>query len=596
VVKKIFFWILLVGTIACTLDAYNDARNLVILFTHDLHSNFKPFPVTENNQTFIVGGYARLATAIKQEQQIAGGAQNCVVVDAGDFTGGSLFQTVFPTYASEIITMGAMGYDVITFGNHDFDFGHAGLASALHAAIKSTLKGAQRRPKIVASNMVIDNKNPLLNEFGHAYATYPIVKTVVLERAGLKIGILGLLGVEAAAYASDAAPIKFDNYINVAQKIVTDLRHNKKVDVIVCLSHAGLREDSSFNEDKQLAQQVPGIDVLISGHKHAVIDRQEGATFIVACGQYGRYLGRLEITCNADKTLSKVSYRPIPIDAKIAKDTHVAELIDSFEKKIDGDYLQRFGYTHNQKLAYCPTPLDASNGLAQLVTDAFIYALKRVEGVNFKKPELTLEAYGHLRFSFPQGDITVADVLRVLPLGSGPDGTSGYPLATFWLTGKEIKNLLEIETTISQDKPEMHLAINGMQLTYDPEAPRYHRVTKVNVETDKGLMPLDNDKQYRVCTSWHLLLMRDYLKKTSGGVIDFTPKSDKKKVITSLQTTCEMNGFVELKEWFALALYLGNLPKDPLKQDGLATIPNSYKKPKIRIFTVVEEKKEKQAP
>jgi 2',3'-cyclic-nucleotide 2'-phosphodiesterase (5'-nucleotidase family) len=590
VVKKIFFWIFFAGTIACSLDAYNDARNLVILYTHDLHSNFKPFPVTENNTTFIVGGYARLATAIKHEQQGAGGAQNCVVVDAGDFTGGSLFQTIFPAYASEIITMGAMGYDVMTFGNHDFDFGHAGLASALHAAVKSK----QKLPKFVASNMLIDNKNPLLNGFGHAYTTYPIVKTVVLERAGLKIGILGLLGVEAATYASDAAPIKFNNYIDVAQRIVTDLRQNKKVDVIICLSHAGLSKDGKFDEDRQLAQQVPGIDVIISAHKHAIIDEQEDTTFIVACGQYGRYLGRLEITCNADKTVSKVSNQRIPIDSKFVEDKHVAELIDSFEKKIDGDYLQRFGYAHNRILAYCPTPLDASNGLAQLVTDAFIYALKTVEGVNFIKPELTLEAYGHLRFYLPKGDITVADVLRVLPLGSGPDGTSGYPLVTFWLTGKEIKNLLEIETTISQDKSEMHLEINGMQLTYDPEAPRYHRVTKIDVETDKGLRPLDDDKQYRVCTSWHLLLIRDYLKKTSGGVINFTPKNDRKKVIAHLQTTCEMNGILELKEWFALALYLSNLPKDPLTHDGLATIPNSYQKPKARIFKVVKEKKEKQ--
>ncbi len=549
VIRKIYSFVC-VFFVACSLDA----QNVIILFTHDLHSNFYPFPVVENNTVVMRGGYARLATALRHEKAAAG-ADNCITVDAGDFTGGSLFQTIFPTHAAELVTMKMMGYDVATLGNHDFEYGPDKLAQALHVA-------QGRGPALVVSNMKIDKEQKSPNEFVHACKSYPVVPSCIITKAGMKIGIFGVLGKEASAYAPPL--IKFENYIACARRVVTDLRNNKKVAMVICLSHSGLNEDETFKEDLDLAQQVPGIDVIISGHKHALIDRQEGSTSIVACGYYGQYLGRLELTRSDDKTFAKVDFRRISIDQSLKDDAKTAEIIKSFATAIDKEYLQRFGYVQDQIVAYTPSLIDASTGLRNLILDAYAYALEKVEGRSFKNPDLFFDAVGHIRSCLPKGNITVSDVFRVLPLGEGPDGLASYPLVTFWLTGKEIKQLLEIETTVAPIKSEMHLMLKGMLFTYDPSAPAYHRVTSVNVEGHQGLEQLDGEKLYRVCTSWHLVLMRDYLKNVSHGIITFVPKNDHGKVIGDaiIRNLCERDGAVELKSWHAVALYLKSLPKN----------------------------------
>lgn len=557
VIKKIYSFVA-VFFIICSLDA----QNLVVLFTHDLHSNFYPFPVIENNTVVMRGGYARLATALKHEKTLAG-ADNCITVDAGDFTGGTLFQTIFPTHAAELVTMKAMGYDVVTLGNHDVEYGPDKLAQALHVA-------QGRGPALVASNMKIDPSEKQLNEFEHACKSYPIEQSHVITKAGMKIGIFGVLGKEASLYAPPL--IKFEDYIACARRVVADLRTNKKVDMVICLSHSGLNEDETFQEDLELAQKVPGIDVIISGHKHAMINRQEGLTNIVACGCYGQYLGRLELGRTDNKTFFKVNFRYIPIEQKLKDDAKTAEVIKSFELAIDKEYLQPFGYVRDQVVAYTPSLIDTSKGLRQLILDAHEYALKIVEGRNFKKPDLVLDAVGHVRSCFSKGNITIDDVFRMLPLGMGPDGRAGYPIVTFWLTGKEIKQLLEIETTVAPIKSEMHLMLKGMRLAYDSSAPEYHRVTSVKIEGLQGLKQLDGEKLYRVCTSWHLILLRDYLKKVSHGVITFVPKNDHGKKIEDavMRNLCVRDGAVELKSWYAVALYLKSFPQNA----GIPEVPS----------------------
>src|SRR5699024_2720838 len=125
-----------------------------ILFTHDLHDNFYPFEVSEGGETYTAGGYARLYTAIQQEKKEA---PDALLVDAGDYSMGSLFQTINPTHAPELRMMGEMGYDVTTFGNHEFDFRPEGLADSLSAAKES----GDPLPKIVASNTIFPDEENL---------------------------------------------------------------------------------------------------------------------------------------------------------------------------------------------------------------------------------------------------------------------------------------------------------------------------------------------------------------------------------------------------------------------------------------------------
>src|SRR5699024_3225444 len=140
-----------------------------ILFTHDLHDNFYPFEVSEGGETYTAGGYARLCTAIQQEKKEA---PDALLVDAGDYSMESLFQTINLTHAPELRMMGEMGYDVTTFVNHEFDFRPEGLADSLSGAKES----GYPLQKIVATNTILPDeknltpslkaKNTTMNDYG----------------------------------------------------------------------------------------------------------------------------------------------------------------------------------------------------------------------------------------------------------------------------------------------------------------------------------------------------------------------------------------------------------------------------------------------
>lgn len=128
----------------CGVYATETAEDATILFTHDLHSHFLP-AVDEDGGEY--GGYARLMTKIREQRQID---PDAILVDGGDFAMGSLFQTAYPTKALELRMMGAMGFDVTTFGNHEYDYLSSGLCSMLYAAMDS----GEALPAIVESNFL----------------------------------------------------------------------------------------------------------------------------------------------------------------------------------------------------------------------------------------------------------------------------------------------------------------------------------------------------------------------------------------------------------------------------------------------------------
>ena len=163
-----------------------------ILFTHDLHSHFLPQSTEDGGES---GGYARLKTAIGRER-----AQHpdALLVDGGDFSIGSLIQTLYTTQAAELRTMGALGYDAVTLGNHEFDHTGAGLARMLNAAADS----GDRLPALVEANYVPAPENPDRDAILAAMDRYGAQETMLLERGGVTYGIFGLMGVDS----HDCAP------------------------------------------------------------------------------------------------------------------------------------------------------------------------------------------------------------------------------------------------------------------------------------------------------------------------------------------------------------------------------------------------------
>ena len=119
-----------------------NSKQVTILFTHDMHSHLLP---ANDGSGVSYGGYARLKTAIDEQLRLH---PDALLVDGGDFSMGSLFQTVFATDAAELRIMGSLGYDATTFGNHEYDYRAKGLARMLNAAVDS----GEKLPKIVEAN------------------------------------------------------------------------------------------------------------------------------------------------------------------------------------------------------------------------------------------------------------------------------------------------------------------------------------------------------------------------------------------------------------------------------------------------------------
>lgn len=223
--------ILLTGPSIGTADTEQDA--LTILFTHDMHDNLLPYTVEENEQIVEQGGYARLQTVINQERVKD---PDLILVDGGDFSMGTLFQTIFSQDAPELRMLGQMGYDATTFGNHEFDFRPEGLAGSLLAAKAS----GERLPQLVAANLVFpqDDQGNIIGEdlqvLQKAMQEYGVKDYIVIDRKGYKIGIFGIIGKNAVSNAPMAG-VEFIDPVKAAREAVDKLEKQEKVDMIICL-------------------------------------------------------------------------------------------------------------------------------------------------------------------------------------------------------------------------------------------------------------------------------------------------------------------------------------------------------------------------
>jgi 2',3'-cyclic-nucleotide 2'-phosphodiesterase (5'-nucleotidase family) len=569
---------------------------LTILFTHDLHSHFLPDRVPKPGGGHTTqGGYARLAHLIGQEREKAPGRS--LLVDAGDIAMGTLFHTEFREEALELRLMGEMGYDAATLGNHDYEFLPAGLAAMLRTARS---RGG-RLPLLVASNVVFTKDDPRDAPLKAAFAEYPVTQYAVLERNGIRIGLFGIMGRDAAEDNPFAAPVTFSDIVERSKVVVDLLRNKEKVDLVVCLSHAGTKPVKSHSEDEILAGKVPGIDVIISGHSHTVLPEpiRIDKTIIVSAGSYGAYLGVLNLDISREAGTRVASYRLEKVSAEVAEDPGIAKKIEAFKKLIEQRYLIYSGNRHDQVIAETAFDMPsavyrqgilAETGLGDLVTDAFRFAVRQAEGKNYRHVHIAVTFDGMIRDTFLSGGVAVADIFKVLSPGLGMDDRAGHPLLTFYLTGKEIRSVFEVQTSIAPIKHDAQMQVSGVRFTFNPRRVPFDRVVSVAVQDEDGVFrPLRSDKIYRVCVNNYTARMLNYVRRVSHGLIQFTPKDDKGRPITDwkavrVDADAGAAGIQELKEWVALTLYLKSLPDR--NGNGIPDLPESYRNPDGRNVAV----------
>ncbi len=591
-------WIILLLLLGCLCHANAGAavgmqeKRLLLLFTGDLHSQVLPRRLSgDPADGREVGGYARLAGRIREAVQRYDG--ETLVVDAGDFSMGTVFHTLFRSKSLELRLMGAMGYEVTTLGNHDFDFLPDGLARSLVAALSS----GERLPRIVAANVVFSTSDTRDRSLREAFLRYPVVPYTVVEKGGFRIGIFGLLGKDAQVDAPFARPITFSDAMSTAKELVARLRREERVDVILCLSHSGISGNPKHSEDELLARAVPEIDVIVSGHTHSVLPEplRIGQTVIGAAGSYGNDLGAIELLLKPNERPTLLRYELLPVTETVAGDPVVASKIRSAVPLVDRDFLSVYGMYFGQVLAESPDDFPTlestyehpgETGLGDLITDAFRQAIHQAEGVESSFVHIAIQPLGNIRDRLLRGPVHVEDVFRVLSLGLGPDGMPGYPLITVFLDGSEVKRLLEVETTISRLKRDAHLQVSGVRFRYNPHRLPFDRVTDILVESSNGTwQPPVADRLYRVALNSYTAQMVDYVSRVSHGLLVMTPKradgtpmTDWKEGIV-FERSRESSG--EIKEWIALARYLGRFSDED--RNGVPDIPPRYLKPEGRI-------------
>ena len=327
-----------------------------------------------------------------------------------------------------------------------------------------------------------------------------IRRYIVIERGGIRFGIFGVLGKEAMIYTSGGATT-FADPIETAKEMVKILRETEKVDVVIALSHGGLEKgkDGRYTdgEDVRLARDVPGIDVVISGHSHTELQEAiivNDRTPVVQTGKESRNLGELVITLDGGK-LTVESYRLHPIDDTIVGDRAIAAEIEQLKKSVTEAAFASRGYRVDQPLAIAPrdlpntfTDISAGTLLANLVTDSFRKATKA---------DIGFTANGMMRAGLSRGKTgvqTVYDIFAVAPLGSGVvDPTPGSTLVTGYFTGQDLKNLLEFFLVDNPAHPgEYFPRASGMRFRYDQSRPKFDVVTAIELgDLDRGYRAID---------------------------------------------------------------------------------------------------------
>ena len=390
---------------------------------------------------------------------------NLLVLDAGDPFQGSLFYTTYKG-AAEAEFMETIGYDAMAVGNHEFDDGPIKLAEFIDMVSFPVISG---NLDLSAEALLVDR----------------VQDHLVLEVGGEKIGIVSALATDTVDTSSPGDNVVFQDEIEALSADVAALEA-MGVNKIIALTHVGLPKDL------EIAAAVPGIDVVIGGHSHTkmVNDGDSlaypqivGSTPVAQAYAYSKYIGKLSVTFDDAGNVTATAGDPILLDASFAPDAamaaRIAEMgapIEEMKKRVvasSSDVID--GDRNSCRLMECQ--------MGNLVADAM---LDRVadQGV-----EIAIQNGGGLRASIDAGEVTMGEVLTVLPFQN--------TLATFEVTGATMVEALENGVSQMEEVKGRFPQVAGMSFTVDPSAEVGSRVSNVMV----GGAPIDLEKVYGVVSN-----------------------------------------------------------------------------------------------
>jgi 5'-nucleotidase len=468
---------------------------LTILHTNDFHARFEPISSSDgpcaadkNTAGECFGGTARLVTAIAEARARS---NNSILVDGGDQFQGTLFYTYYKgAMAAEM--MNKLGYDGMTVGNHEFDDGPEVLAGFM-AAVNFP---------ILMSNADV-SAEPLLAD--------KLAKSAVIERGGEKIGLIGLTPQDTHELASPGDNVTFSDPVAAVQ-VEVDKLTAEGVNKIIVLSH------SSYGVDQRVAAETTGVDVIVGGHSNTLLSNTDpdaagpyptmvGNTAIVQAYAYGKFLGELNVTFDDEGNVTQAVGEPVLIDASVAEEAETVARIAEMAAPLEEIRARVVAETADAiegdrtvcRAVECP--------MGNLIADAM---LARVAGQGV---EIALQNSGGIRASIDAGEVTMGEVLTVLPFQN--------TLSTFQITGAVLVEALENGASQLEEAAGRFLQVSGMSFAIDPAAPAGARISDVMV----GGAPVDLEKVYGVVSNDYVRNGGDGFEmfKTAANAYDFGP-------------------------------------------------------------------------
>lgn len=563
--------------------AKTEPKQLDILFTHDTHSHLNSFTTIVNGEKKEAGGFAKLKTLINEHKKVN---PDTLVLDGGDFSMGTLIQTVYDTEAAELRMLGQIGCDVTTLGNHEFDYQSKGLADMLNAAKNS----GDTVPSLVLCNVDWDAMEEAglsegQKQIQSAFEKYQVRDYVVVQKGNIKIAVLGVFGKDALVCAP-TCELVWKDPVKTAKQTVEKIKKKEKVDMIACVSHSGTWDDADKSEDEILAKEVPDIDLIISGHTHSQLDKpiQHGNTYIVSCGEYGKNLGTISMTQKDDGRWKATSYELIPVSDEVNPDETTQAKIDALMDTVDINYLAKFGYTRKEVLAENDIEFNSLDemgtkheelNLGDIISDAYVYAVENSDNYDGDPVDVAVVPSGTVRDTYAKGEITVESVYNSFSLGIGKDGLAGYPLISAYLTGKELKLVAEIDASISDFMTIARLYCSGLNFTFNPHRMILNKVTDCYLTGQDGKREeIQDDKLYHVVTDLYTGQMLGSVMDISYGLLSIIPKDKEGNPIEDLEEYAIMEENQELKAWVAIARYMQSF--DDTDGDGIANVSEYY--------------------
>jgi 5'-nucleotidase / UDP-sugar diphosphatase len=594
-------WLFIFMMISLQLNAQTE-KKLTILHTNDLHSHLVGFapesdytPFTLNDDS-TKGGFSRIASIIKAEKLKSEGAT--LVLDAGDFMMGTLFPGLEKKTGFQLRLMKEMGYEVVGIGNHEYDFGPEWLASVIGL---SAAKGSI--PSILIGNAVFDKKDNRDDALEKELTDNLISRRVIIEKEGIKIGIFSILGKDAAEDAPNSKPVTFEKQTTFAKKMVKELK-SEKCEMIICISHSGLKlqKDGKWGgEDAELARKVKGINLIVGGHSHTRLEQPlvVNGIPILQTGEFGQAVGCLSLTFS-DGVFKTVSYKLIPVDDRTEGDENISRMIDEQEAKIDHEILQPLGISYNKPVFESDFVMEGNDlgdyvnsTIGPFIADAIYYY---VNHNNTEGTDISMVAAGMIFDKIRKGTQTAPDIFRVMPLGSGNDSVPGYALSRLYVTGKELKSILEILQVAAKSKPDDYCYYSGMKAGYDPDKRIFKKIKSIEiVHSDGNTAKVDFSKKnktlYSITADSYMLQFIGIIKKMSFGLINVVPKDAEGNKITDMKSAVidineKIDGVQEGKEWLALIRFIECM-KDT-NGNGMPDLDIKYSIP-VRTFFFVKK-------